>query len=362
MVQDEENECEILPTFHSFYRRLYAAAAKQAKTDKLNKVFEKVMTESSFCKLSPRIQCILRWIFACHELWLGLTFDDIDCEEWVEMANPDNPSWGDLDGPHAIITEGIGRIVETRMTKKLETKINHRVIKIEQTNQGCRTTSVASQSDKGDTSATITSAFVIVTIPVAVLAKSADDLFSPSLSNSMKKSLSEISISHYLKVYLVFNRVFWDKESTWIGVTADFPNKDPSNQPFMLYFNYYKFNKAPILIATACGEAAKLLEMKKEDNEIVKRALKPLYKVFGTHIEEWLEQSLVTRWGKEKYSKGAYPLGSFSIDQEHGSVLFAGDGITANGDEGSLHAACFSGIKQAETVLEILQTRNAPLQ
>lgn len=79
------------------------------------------------------------------------------------------------------------------------------------------------------------------------------------------------------KVYLLFDDVFWDRDPTWI-ITPE--NGLPQGQ-FNQWLNLYPLLKEPVIMAFNGGKPA--LELAKASDEvIIERALKTLYKVYGS--------------------------------------------------------------------------------
>jgi monoamine oxidase len=400
---------------------------------------------------------VLKWVVKCHEIWFGCTMENITCKEWIDTAPPpppvddgesvnadgsicnnkstvlnnDGSNWGDLPGPHALIRDGVGYTITKHLKKYSDhIQLNRKVIEINYTNRNEMTVhaiiedgaTASSTSDMSGTNKfahisktnditsntaneakrnamTYQSKYILNTIPLS-LYKTIK--YKPYFPRDKISGLDQISMTSYFKVFLAFHEddIFWDKEITWIGnVTGG----DTIANPYIMFFNYYKFTKAPILVAFAYGNIANELEnmgimkqkplspvrpiastepkyatpiltqvssnidddscMMKEATEApstnnsnmnnnleapVIIALKTLENIFNiTNLKFKLHSSKLTTWNIDKHSKGAYPFGIPRMTQNPNSdktnIYFSGDGVTTNNDEGSLAAAYDTG-------------------
>lgn len=76
------------------------------------------------------------------------------------------------------------------------------------------------------------------------------------------------------KTFLLFDRVFWDKNVDTFGYT------DGPNGSWSFWLNVYRYTGLPILLGLNGGEYSRELE-KKTDSEIQEEAMKVLRSIYG---------------------------------------------------------------------------------
>ncbi len=111
---------------------------------------------------------------------------------------------------------------------------------------------------------------VIVTLPLGVL-KAGTVRFDPPLAAAKRAAIARIGFGTLDKLYLKFDRVFWDRDVTWISVADTGLPRGQFNE----WFNLFPFLGAPILLAFNGGPAALALAGV-SDREILARALTTL--------------------------------------------------------------------------------------
>jgi hypothetical protein len=107
---------------------------------------------------------------------------------------------------------------------------------------------------------------VIVTVPLGVL-KEGGIGFDPELPSAKRRSISRLGMGVLDKVYLQFDRPFWDKDVTWIYT----PETGGPRGHFNVWLNFYKTHGVPIIMAFNGGSAALALA-DLSDQAIVGRA------------------------------------------------------------------------------------------
>jgi predicted NAD/FAD-dependent oxidoreductase len=365
----------------TMFRTMYNIAKHDFEgEDMMHKVEKKMLSQTPFIDLiTRRERDILSWILRCHELWLGTSLNNVQVQEWLAMAphhehfkkelneSKANSDWGEYNGFHSIIENGLGKQI-LQMADGLNIKLLHRVRNISSDDVQNQVQNNAQQYQDYSISVSVQIADgsilkykarkCLVTLPLSVLAHHASSLFEPSLSADKLRALSEVEMSNYMKVFLSFNEIFWDQSCTWIG-KADAGQS--LSDPFVLFFNYYRYTQQPILIAFAYGDTAHAFDKITNDQVIADIAITSLQSIFDIPLQE-LKKKMdgvhITHWGTDVDSLGSYPFGSpneFDIlRQPHGNVHFAGDGMVVDGHEGSVAAAFKSGLYEAERIAKLL--------
>ena len=111
---------------------------------------------------------------------------------------------------------------------------------------------------------------VIVTLPLGAL-KRGTVQFTPALPAAKRKAIQRLGMGLLDKVYLKFDRPFWDVDRTWI-ITPE--NNLPRGQ-FNQWLNMYPLTGVPIILAFNGGTPALDLAGL-SDKDVVKRAMQTL--------------------------------------------------------------------------------------
>jgi monoamine oxidase len=116
---------------------------------------------------------------------------------------------------------------------------------------------------------------VIVTLPLGVLKRNAVQ-FIPALPSEKRKAILRLGMGTLDKLYLLYDRPFWDKDITWI-ITAE---NGLSQGQFNQWLNLYKYLGLPIIMAFNGGPPALQLSQK-PDEQIVRLAQHTLQNTYG---------------------------------------------------------------------------------
>ena len=154
----------------------------------------------------------------------------------------------------------------------------------------------------------------------------------------------------YNKIFLLFNRVFWNKKAEWIGMVP----KENSPYQWVDIMNYYTFTKQPILLVFTAASFAKQIETW-PDEKIISSIMQVLRTIYGKDIPE-PSSYVITRWYQDPYARGSYsylPVGAKVKDYAEISkpvmnrLFFAGE-ATSTSDPSTVHGAYFSGVHAAQ--------------
>lgn len=196
---------------------------------------------------------------------------------------------------------------------------------------------------------------VIITVPTSVL-NANKIIFTPELPAEKKLALSQAKMGTYDKAFLYFNKVFWDKETEWIGLIQS----EPISHPVLDIMNYYKFTQLPILLVFSAGKQAEQFE-KMSDKQIVDSIMKELRIMYGNNIPD-PSSYYITRWHNDPYSLGSYSYLSPDTPADYyekiampvnNRLFFAGEATSAT-DHATVHGAYLSGKRAAKEVMAVL--------
>lgn len=115
---------------------------------------------------------------------------------------------------------------------------------------------------------------LLVTVPLGVL-KSGDIAFDPPLSRKKVAAISRLGMGVLDKVYLKYDDVFWDKDTTWIGTPE---NGLPPGQ-FNQWLNLFPYTGQAVIMAFNGGRPARDLAGLNDD-VVIDRATTTLVKAY----------------------------------------------------------------------------------
>ncbi|MEM8936471.1 MAG: FAD-dependent oxidoreductase [Pseudomonadota bacterium] len=111
---------------------------------------------------------------------------------------------------------------------------------------------------------------VVVTLPLGVL-KSGSVEFDPPLPDEKQQAIDRLGMGTLDKVYLLFERAFWDDDATWILT----PENDLPPGHFNQWLNLHRYIDAPVIMAFNGGTPALALA-DASDTQIVEQAVQTL--------------------------------------------------------------------------------------
>jgi monoamine oxidase len=187
----------------------------------------------------------------------------------------------------------------------------------------------------------------VVTFPLGVL-KQASVKFDPPLPESKQSAIQRLGMGVLNKVYLKFSETFWDEDVETISYMGDELGE------WSDWLSFVPFTGEPVLMAFHGGDKGFALE-DLSDDEIVAGAMRTLRVMFGDDIPE-PDGVLITRWGKDPFSFGAYshipPFASGgdydALAEPVEDVLFFAGEATSREYPSTVHGAYLSGLRAAE--------------
>ena len=100
--------------------------------------------------------------------------------------------------------------------------------------------------------------------------------FKPELPSAKRRSISRLGMGLLDKVYLQFDRPFWDKDVTWIYT----PEAGGERGQFNVWLNFYKTHGVPIIMAFNGGSAAHALAHQ-SDQAVISQATKVIRSAYS---------------------------------------------------------------------------------
>lgn len=340
----EETEC-----------RSSVDAAFEAKEASVNETFG----HERFSKdevLSPLERRVMNWHYAHLEYGCAALLKDVSLPNW----NQDD-AYGGFGGAHCMIKGGYCAVVES-LADGLPIHLNQIVTNIAYT---LRDPERVDQQRKVRVSTSNGNEFsgdaVLITVPLGCL-KAGSINFVPALPEWKQLSIQRLGFGVLNKVVLEFPEVFWDDSVDYFGATAE--ETDCRGQCFM-FWNVRKTVGAPVLIALLVGKAA-IEGQNMSSMDHVSHAVSVLRKLFGDASVPDPVASVVTDWGRDPFSYGAYSYVAIGASGEDYDLLgrpvenclfFAGE-ATCKEHPDTVGGAMMSGLREAVRLIDIFTTGN----
>lgn len=305
--------------------------------------------------LSPLERRVMDWHFAHLEYGCAALLKEVSLPNW----NQDD-IYGGFGGAHCMIKGGYSAVVES-LAEGICIHLDHVVSDISyfpkdyemnnELHKGVKVSTSNGNEFSGDA--------VLVTVPLGCL-KAETIKFSPPLPQWKYLSIKRLGFGVLNKVVMEFPEVFWDDSIDYFGATAEIT--DQRGRCFM-FWNVKKTVGAPVLIALLVGKAA-IDGQNISSSHHVGHALVVLRKLFGEDKVPDPVASVVTDWGRDPYSYGAYSyvaVGSSGEDYDilgspvDNCLFFAGE-ATCKEHPDTVGGAMMSGLREAVRIIDILNT------
>ncbi|KAL0438460.1 UNVERIFIED_CONTAM: Lysine-specific histone demethylase 13 [Sesamum latifolium] len=305
--------------------------------------------------LSPLERRVMDWHFAHLEYGCAALLKEVSLPNW----NQDDV-YGGFGGAHCMIKGGYSAVVES-LAKGICIHLDHVVTDISYCTKDSGTTNNVHKMVKVSTSngKEFSGDAVLVTVPLGCL-KAETIKFSPPLPQWKYISIKRLGFGVLNKVVMEFPEVFWDDTIDYFGATAEDTNQ--RGWCFM-FWNVKKTVGAPVLISLVVGKAA-IDGQNISSSDHVSHALLVLRKLFGEHKVSDPVASVVTDWGRDPYSYGAYSyvaVGSSGEDYDilgrpvENCLFFAGE-ATCKEHPDTVGGAMMSGLREAVRIIDIFNT------
>lgn len=298
-----------------------------------NKFVKESLTDKSIYtpELIANLLHIIKYDF---EAEVGGDLSKISAQQWDED--------GELQGGDRLVLGGY-EVAPEFLAKKLNILLNTPVQKIEDNGSYIKVTTIEEVEYIAD--------YVIVSVPLGVLKKNSID-FNPIFPKKKQIAIDTLSMSSFLKTWLIFEKNFWAEDESIEFFTSN------------LFVNFFNpsyvvdhsgtFGK-PILLAMHGGtDAKKVRELTSE--QIAKKAYNVLEKAYGKKTTVPLVYQ--SAWHKDKYTLGSYsfiPVGGKinmydDIAKPYGRIYFAGE-HTYGKFHATTHGAYWSGRRAAKEII-----------
>ncbi|MEN7548071.1 FAD-dependent oxidoreductase [Rapidithrix thailandica] len=204
-------------------------------------------------------------------------------------------------------------------------------------------------------STTYRAAKVIVAVPLGVLKQNAIE-FTPALPEKKQTAIQALEMGTVNKFVLVWEKAFWDPAVQYIGYTPEAKGK------FNFFMNMLPFTGANALMTFAFGQYSITTEQMK-DEDLVEAIMSHLQMIYGKDIP--LPASFKrTCWNSDTNTFGSYSFATKGIKtrafdwlarEVDDKLFFAGE-HTSREYRGTVHGALLSGVREAEKILEALES------
>ena len=311
--------------------------------------------------LSPKDMRLLNWHYANLEYANAANVGKLSLGGWDQDAG------NEFEGVHAQVVGGYQQVPRgiLHSPSKLDLRTRKAVKKITfESNKNLTTTGTQILCEDGEV---FEADHVVLTSSLGVLKEETIE-FQPPLPDWKRGPIARLGFGILNKVILVYDKPFWDINQDMFGLLREPEVKDSLDQEdyianrgrFYFFWNCIKTTGRPVLISLMAGDAAHQAEAS-SDTDLIKEVTVELSKIFRSQkVPEPLE-TIVTRWGKDRFTRGSYSyVGATSLPKDYetlaapvGTLHFAGEATCAT-HPATVHGAYISGLRAAAEVLEDL--------
>lgn len=310
-----------------------------------------------FLDLKPYALRLINWHFANLEYANAANVDKLSLRGW------DQDIGNEFEGEHAQVVGGYQQVPRAlwRHPEPLDVRTNKPVKSIKYSAVGSHSRATVTCED----GQSIEADRVVFTAPLGVL-KEQSIQFDPPLPQWKRDAIRRMGFGLLNKVVLVFEKPFWDVDRDMFGLLRG-PRHGPGLRQsdykegrgqFYLFWNCIPTSGLPVLIALMAGEAAHEAE-KLSDEDLVGQCMGQLRNVFGGPNVPMPVETIVTRWGSDRFARGTYSYvaaearpGDYDlIAAPIQNLFFAGEATIAT-HPATVHGAYLSGLRAAHEVFE----------
>lgn len=261
---------------------------------------------------------------------------------WIDDLAAHGLDDDQIDGDEVVFPDGYDRLA-SGIGAGLDIRLGHVVTHVEWHPSGVTVRTA---------DAAFTARDVVVTVPVGVL-RSADFTIDPPLPAPVAGALGRLTMNAFEKVFLRFDRRFWDE-----GVYA-IRQQGPAGCWWHSWYDLTALHDGPTLLTFAAGPAA-LATRRWTDAEVADSIMVQLRRLFGDDAPAPVAVQR-TAWQDDRFARGSYAymtLGSTTADHDLlatpvGGVLHLAGEATWTDDPATVTAALCSGHRAAENVLGV---------
>ncbi len=274
--------------------------------------------------------------------------DDEYAGDSAELSSWWWDTMGGYSGLDAVLPDGYIALVDY-LAQGLDIRLNQKVTQIDHRNSVVKVTTAQGIDYPCDR--------VIVTVPLGVLKKNLIK-FLPALPDSKLRAIDKLGMGTGVlsKVFLKFDRIFWDNDVDWLEHVASVAKRGQFHQ----WLNCARVTGGqPVLLGFLGGFYAHDAEAL-TDSQIVADAMAALREMYGTSIP-YATDWQIPRWSTDPYTFGSYSFNKLGCDPRsdrpelaksinYKRVFFAGEATHKN-MFATVHGAYLSGRTAADAIL-----------
>ena len=310
--------------------------------------------------LSPQDMRLLNWHYANMEYANAVNLGKLSLSGW------DQDSGNEFEGEHAQVIGGYQQVPLgiLQYPSPLDLQTRKSVRRIAYGGDSSLGGVARVQCDDGQV---IEADRVVLTTPLGIL-KEKSIVFDPPLPRWKLGPIDRLGFGTLNKLVLVYDKPFWDVDQDMFGLLREADMANSLDQEdyvknrgkFYLFWNCIKTSGRPVLIALMAGEAAIQAE-RTSDADLVAGVTKELRRMFKDDQVPMPSETIVTRWGQDRFARGTYSyVGATSLPGDYevmarpvGRLHFAGE-ATCGTHPATVHGAYISGLRAASEIIEEL--------
>ena len=336
--------------------------AKASKTPSLGAAMDEAVKQYQFLlDLSPQDLRLINWHYANLEYANAVNVGKLSLGGWDQDAG------NEFEGVHAQVIGGYQQVPRgiLHCPTRLDLRTRKTVRQIEY-NPDNRFTydSTKVLCEDGDS---FDADHIVLTTSLGVL-KDGNVKFDPPLPDWKEGPIQRLGFGTLNKVILVYEKPFWKVDQDMFGLLREPEVHDSLDQEdyisnrgrFYFFWNCIKTTGRPVLISLMAGDAAHQAESS-SDADLVAEVTQELGKIFKQSMVPQPIETIVTRWGKDRFARGSYSyVGAASLPGDYeamaapiGTLHFAGEATCAT-HPATVHGAYISGLRAASEIIEDL--------
>ncbi|KAI9734202.1 MAG: hypothetical protein M1834_002302 [Cirrosporium novae-zelandiae] len=309
--------------------------------------------------LTPQDIRLINWHFANLEYANAVNVNELSLGSW------DQDVGHEFEGEHSEVIGGYQQV--PRGLWRFPTELDIRKEKVAIHIQYDAVSSNSSGKIICEDGDTFEADRIVLTAPLGVL-KDQSIQFSPQLPGWKTDAISRLGFGLLNKVILRYEKAFWDTDRDMFGLLRDakipssLNHKDYASQRgrFYLFWNCIKTSGCPTLIALMAGKSAEQCEST-DDDDLIQEVTGQLRNMFGVDNVPEPEETIITRWRKDRFARGTYSyVGTEAVAEDYdamarpiGNLYFAGE-ATCRTHPATVHGAYISGLRAASEVVDSL--------
>ena len=336
--------------------------AKASKHPTLGAAMDEAVKQYQFLlDLSPQDLRLINWHYANLEYANAANVGKLSLGGWDQDAG------NEFEGVHAQVIGGYQQV--PRGILQSPTKLDLRTRKVVRqidynadTRFACESTKIVCED--GDT---FDADHIVLTTSLGVL-KEEKVSFDPPLPDWKRGPIQRLGFGTLNKVILVYDKPFWKVDQDMFGLLREPEVHDSLDQEdyisnrgrFYFFWNCIKSTGRPVLISLMAGDAAHQAE-NSSDADLIAEVTQELAKIFKQTMVPQPIETIVTRWGKDRFARGSYSyVGATSLPGDYeamaapiGTLHFAGEATCAT-HPATVHGAYISGLRAASEIIDDL--------